>query len=60
MQDTLLHEILHMIEGFNLTTQAYLAKKTAMELEETIIRHWTPSLIAVLRDNPELVDYLLS
>lgn len=48
---TVLHEVLHAIAftaGMGLEHDA----------EEALVRSWEPWLLAVLRDNPELVSFL--
>lgn len=53
LRDTLLHEVLHQV--FNMTGQADEWGKEGAE--EAILR-LTPALLAVLRENPKVVDYL--
>lgn len=52
VRDTLLHECLHVVANQTATL------KNSVKQEDLILR-WTPVLIAMLRDNPELVDYLV-
>ncbi len=51
--DTLLHEILHALWHVGVANDH--GKKVK---EETVIERLTPHLLAVLRDNPDLVAYL--
>lgn len=53
-RDTLLHEALHVI-----TDTCGLAAEWG-EKDEGYIRRITPHLLAALRDNPELVAYLVA
>lgn len=51
LRDTLLHETLHAIwSTFGIGGNE--------EEEEALIRRITPALLGVLRDNPELVEFL--
>lgn len=52
LRDTILHEILHAIIGDQPIA-------LAEDQEELVIRGITPVLLAVLRENPELVAFLL-
>ena len=54
-QDTLLHEVLHMIWD-NFPRVDLLNQK---DVEETVVSGLSPYLLAVLRDNPRLVEFLL-
>ena len=50
-RDTLLHEVVHAVlfeRAVNLTTKQ----------EEDVARNLGTGLLAVLRDNPELIEYL--
>lgn len=52
---TLLHEVLHAV--FDVTGVSYdIGSKT----EEKLIRHLEATLLQVLRENPELVAYLVT
>lgn len=51
-RDTLLHEVLHAI----LTDSPF---RLSNDDEERAIRAVTPGLLAALRDNPDLVKFLL-
>jgi hypothetical protein len=51
-REVLLHEILHCVM---LNAGGHLG----CEDEELVIRTIAPSLLAVLRENPELIEYLL-
>jgi hypothetical protein len=53
-QDTILHEPLHAIWG-----QTMLDKKYTDDEEEAVIWSLTPRIVALLRDNPDLVAYIL-
>ena len=52
--ETLLHESLHAIWN-----QTFLATKYSSAEEEDIIYTITPRLVALLRDNPKLVEELM-
>lgn len=52
-RDTLLHECLHVIAQQTVTLKIY-------DEQEDLILRWTPVLLGLLRDNPELVDFLLA
>ena len=55
-RDTLLHEVLHALiwlSGYNHST------RLSFEKEERLVRSLAPWILAALRDNPELVRYLL-
>ena len=54
-QDTLLHEVLHMIWD-NFPRVDLPSQK---DLEETVVSGLSPYLLAALRDNPKLVAFLL-
>lgn len=56
-RDTLLHEVLHAI--FFLSG-LFKTVDMAKEEEEKIVVTITPWILAALRDNPALVDYLLA
>jgi hypothetical protein len=48
MQDTLMHEIVHAVEScMNIT------------VSETAVTRFATGLLAVLRENPKVVEYLL-
>lgn len=55
-RDTLLHEVLHAVIGVS-TMELYHAEDN---LEEKVVGQLAPLLLAVLRDNPELVAALIS
>ena len=52
-RDTLLHEVLHAIWSQTALDQDE-------DEQERIVRSFTPWLLQVLRDNPELVEFLLA
>lgn len=54
-RDTVLHEALHAV-----WTQTALDRKYDEEAEEEAIWQLSPRILALLRDNPELVEYLTS
>ena len=54
-RDTLLHEVLHAV--FSATG---VSRDLGSEKEEDAINRLTPTLLAVLRRNPELLAYLLA
>lgn len=56
LRDVFLHELLHAIFD-QLPTKRELAE-VRKDLEEDIVYALTPRLIALLRDNPKLVEYL--
>lgn len=51
--DTVLHEVLHAI-----CSQTGITHDTGGDDEERLIQRLAPALLAVLRSNPSLVDYL--
>lgn len=51
--ETLLHEILH-----TLTVATGLTAELDPDVEEGLVTRLTPRLLAVLRDNPAVIDYL--
>ena len=53
--ETLLHETLH-----GIWNQTFLATKYSSAEEEDIIYTLTPRIVALLRDNPKLVEELMS
>lgn len=53
-RDTVLHELLHAA----FTNTICFARKKTRPDEEGVIRSVTPFLLDVLRDNPELVQWL--
>lgn len=53
-QDTVLHELLHAV--WNQTT---LEKAFTAEQEEMVLHSISPWILMLLKDNPELVDYLI-
>lgn len=55
--DTLLHEVLHAC-WWNGSIGSLEALSDNADHEEFIISHMSPWLLMVLRDNPELLDYL--
>jgi hypothetical protein len=54
VQETLLHEVLHAVTEFTGLDD------NLGESEEDFVNRLSPVLLQVLRDNPELVEYLLS
>lgn len=52
--ETLFHETLHAIWN-----QTFLATKYSSQEEEDIIYTLTPRIVALLRDNPKLVEELM-
>lgn len=46
-QDTVLHEILHIIEEY-----------MGMDVPEGVVEQFATGLLAVLKDNPKLISYL--
>jgi hypothetical protein len=52
-RDTILHELLHC-----LIFQTHLRKKFEEAEEEELVWTLSPRLLALLRDNPRLVQYL--
>jgi hypothetical protein len=54
-RDTLLHEVLHTV-----TFQTNLYNELGDEKEESFVWRIAPVLLTVLRENPELVAYLLA
>ena len=46
-QDILLHEVLHAVEG-----------QMGLDVEDTVIERLATGLLAVLKDNPNLMSYL--
>lgn len=56
-RDTLIHEILHAIL---FASGAKRVLGWSAEREEKVIRLLSPWLLAVLQDNPDLIDYLLA
>ena len=55
MRDTVLHEVIHgCIDATNISTMAGWTS----EVEESVVLALTPHLLATLRGNPDLVDYL--
>jgi len=57
-RDTLLHEILHAL--IDQTSVKRQLKDMDKDLEEDFVWALTPRLLGLLRDNPELVEYLTS
>ena len=53
-RDTVLHELLHAIWG-----QTSLQKRDTEDQQEEAIWQLTPRILALLKDNPRLVEYLL-
>lgn len=56
-RDTLLHEVLHAILWCSAAGRML---PLGDEDEERLVRLLTPWLLAVIRDNPELIDYLIA
>jgi hypothetical protein len=56
-QETLLHEVLHAIVA---TQGGVVPTAKGSELEEAFVSATSPMLLLVLRDNPDLVAFLLS
>ena len=56
-QETLLHEVLHAIVA---TQGGVIPTAKGSELEEAFVAATSPMLLLVLRDNPDLVAFLLS
>lgn len=52
-RDTLLHEILHAI-----LSEIYFFKDD--DAEENFVRRFTPRLLALLQDNPELIKWFVN
>lgn len=52
-RDTVLHEVLHTV-----ISNCGLSDEWGVDKEEGIVRRITPGILAVLRDNPDLVAYL--
>lgn len=59
-RDTLLHEVLHAIIGVSTMEIFHLDGGHGGPDEEKIVGQLAPLLLAVLRDNPELVAALIS
>ena len=58
LRTTLLHELLHAC--FNLSNEPFRrVSLKGMEMEEYIIGHLETTLLSVLRDNPDLVAFLV-
>lgn len=55
MRETLLHESMHFV-----TTLAGLKLEYDAGTEEAIVKRITPILLSLLRENPNLVEYLTS
>lgn len=54
-QDTLLHEVLHAVVHVSGMQNVL---EFSDESEEKMIRILTPWILGVIRDNPELIEYL--
>jgi hypothetical protein len=54
VKETLLHEVLHAL----LEDAVILNLFTDDDHEERLVRYLSPKLMAVMQDNPKLVDYL--
>lgn len=61
LRETLFHEVLHQVLDLAGLTAAHAAAppEVADELEERIVTRSAPLLLAVLRDNPTLVKFLV-
>lgn len=58
-RDTLLHEVMHCI--ISVGVGVHMANiKDVSDLEEYVVSSTTPWLLAVLRDNPPILAYLLA
>lgn len=58
VKETLLHELLHAIYAFTGLT-FYATAKNEKDQEEHTVRSLTPSFLAVMRENPDLVKWLI-
>ncbi len=58
-RETLLHEVIHAVWSQTFLDVKYPDEEGDSE-GEAIIRELSPRLLAVLRDNPKLVEYLVS
>ena len=61
LRDTALHETLHALfddSGLSDYVNAPAGATVSKEQEELVIRHLTPALLRLLRDNPKLVAFL--
>lgn len=58
MADTVLHEVIHCVleQGVEV---GKISTSNVEDFEEYLVRRLTPRLLAVLQDNPDLVDWLL-
>ena len=56
-RDTLLHESIHAIIAQGMSASL---KELDKMLEETLVSFLAPRLLALMRDNPRLVEYLTS
>jgi hypothetical protein len=57
-QETLLHECLHAVWGQTFMDVKYPDEESDSE-GEAIIRELAPRILALLRDNPKLVEFLV-
>lgn len=57
MRETILHELIHAIIELSGAASVHIKDS---DTEEGIVRSVTPMILAMLRDNPKLVDYLRS
>lgn len=59
MRLTLWHEVMHALAEVAMGSPDWTKLgKSKKDREESVIRHWEHPVVAVLRDNPELVAYL--
>ena len=59
-KETLLHEILHAINVINGWPYSFTFDCPEDEMEEKIVSITSPTLFSVLRENPELLEWLTS
>lgn len=57
-RDTVLHEILHAVVD-QLDLKRRFKEEVDKQFEEDVVYALTPRLLALLRDNPQLVTYLV-
>lgn len=57
LKETLLHEILHCV--FVVTALNHYTRPRRGDLDEYIISGMSPTLLAVLQDNPKVLAYLV-
>lgn len=58
-RDTVLHEVLHAVFD-QLDVKRRMKEEVGKEFEEDVVYALAPRLLAVLKDNPGLVKYLLA